>query len=449
MKKLHSIFVLLVALLVSACRGEVRTSSDLPEGASRLLYHGEEMYVISAENGDATHWQPRASNELDVWALSTDDYEHFVWNNTLIFVGTSGETTTIDLGETRPNTLSPDGRYTTQVTAGQLSLRRVDQAEAQTIAHNVRGLGYWSPDGQRYVFTVEQDGTTQHILYDVASGEQTPLLETTGRWHFPLWSADSTTYSFISVDGDVRTLHRIAAETQHSVTLDLPNARYNTLFYAGNTTRLIASTRADNVGKLLLIDPATESISTLIETPCFIENPVTSPDGTSLVAVIDNWNTHDILEMVHIPLDRSPPVTRPFDVTSTLVQQIAFSPTSDKVAFIIGPHDASGGVRDLFVWDLEGEPTLVLPTQADRGGAGASSFIWSMDGQSIYAMAALAGDCEVKKRFTIRLVPTFADFHECRFGLYRVQADGSGYEQIGNFKSPASTSVHSQLLWLP
>lgn len=439
MKRLRSFLILLSALFLSACRG-LRGDDAANTVQSQLLYQGEGVHVISAESGTATELRIQRSGKLNVWALSADQYDYLVHDKTLIFADHTGDYMSVPLGTTSPSALSPDGRYATRVADRQLSLRRVDQADAQPIAENVWHAGFWSPDSQRFVLQRQQDETRQYILYEVATGEQTAVIETTAAWQLPQWSADSKTLSFIVGEEAAQVLHRYSAESGELTTLPIAVPELNALYPVGDTDKLIAQSSA---GAIMQIDAAEDTVTTLFETPYAITNLTIAPDSRGLFAFVNNWNRPNAIDVLHIPFEGGEIATHTVEVPSKLVQGIAFAPTSDKVAFILGPHRPDDGVRRLFRWDLVGEPTAVLPV----GGGGAATFVWSADGAAIYAMAALEAACEDKRKFSIALVPTIVKELHCQFGLYRI--DDAGYQRVGTFESPALATFPTRLSWLP
>ncbi len=445
MKRMRSLLVVLSALIVSACRGgDVRSSANLPTDGARLLLQKEGLFVISAENGTTTQWQPRTAGNLDIWAASAADYHHFVHDNAIIFIGNTGDYAKFALGETSSTRLSPDGRYAGRLLDGNAVLWRIDQqpTDAQTIAENVAVTGGWTRDGTQLIYQRVEDGVRQHFLYDVASGQQTLFAESEGNIRFPIWSDDGAFYSFVTIEDGLTQLHQISAENQQTISVTLPFSEPTKLFYVAQTNSLIAASRDDMRGQLHHIDPTNGSVKRLIETPYFIKETVVTPDGSSLFAVVDNWNTTDTLQLHNLSLSDAPDVSATLNAAS--IAATAFSPVGNKLALLVD------GSR-LLVWDgVAAAPLPLIPSNdSTTQPINISSFVWSADGESLFVMAAFEDDCQSKKKFSIALVPTFVDELSCALGLYRVQADGNGYERLGTFRSPMSASMESTLVWLP
>ena len=445
MKRLRSLAVLL-ALVVSACRGGGRVSSSLPQADGRLLLQtASGLYVIATNDGSVAQWQPRGSAELDIWPLTPDDYRHFIHDNAVIFVNGAGDYARHDLGETHPQLLSPDGRHATRLIDGDAVIWRIDQSEAdaQIVGAGARSTGYWSADGRRLVFITTENGTDRHVMHDVTSGEQTLLAESEGAIRFPQWSADGAFYSFVAIGNDGLVLHQVAVASQQVYRIELPMDELTGLHHAGESAAFIGRSRDGDFSHLHYIDPTRGVVRQLYETRYFIKETIVSPDESSILIVTDNWGAPQTLDLLHVSLENGGVIgSRTID--APFVLDAAFAPGGEQIALRVG---SSAGPSRLLVWD--GVAGSAPQLMSDLAVVSTAAFVWSADGESIYAAVATEEECTTRKKFSIALVPTFVDDVRCQMGVVQISADGQRYERVEDFRTPISAELDATLFWLP
>ena len=136
----------------------------------------------------------------------------------------------------------------------------------------------WSPDGKSLAVTLTKEGGSQIFIIDAKGGDPRRITQSSGIDTEPVFSPDGSAIYFVSDRGGSPQIYRIPSSggPVQRVTF---NGNYNispTLSADGNFLAFIS--RADNSFKLLLMDLATEKLTTLTETN-HDEKPSFAPNG--------------------------------------------------------------------------------------------------------------------------------------------------------------------------
>ena len=136
----------------------------------------------------------------------------------------------------------------------------------------------WSPDGKSLAVTLTKEGGSQIFIIDAKGGDPRRITQSSGIDTEPVFSPDGSAIYFVSDRGGSPQIYRIPSSggPVQRVTF---NGNYNispTLSADGNFLAFIS--RADNSFKVLLMDLATEKLTTLTETN-HDEKPSFAPNG--------------------------------------------------------------------------------------------------------------------------------------------------------------------------
>ena len=173
----------------------------------------------------------------------------------------------------------------------------------------IDSAGDWSPDGERFVFTVFAEGDNELAIVNVNNGqiERNIDLDEVGAISSPAWSPDGRYLAFSGLDGGISDIYRLDLETGAVAQLtDDKFADFQPTWSPDGSTIAFVSDRGGVTDfdemrysrpQLAFIDVNTRVVEAL---PLFGDvrhmNPQYSPDGRSLYFVSDQDGFSDIYQ---------------------------------------------------------------------------------------------------------------------------------------------------------
>jgi len=240
----------------------------------------------------------------------------------------------------------------------------------------IHHFGSWSEDGLAIFYTSNARNQVDFDLYqiDIASGAQTLLLETNGRWQIAARSPDSTQLLCTEdVSSSNVQLHLVDLTTQtaRSLTTDQPPARYGAVRWTTTGLYLLTDREHDR-GAICRLDPVSGAWEVVVDAATLqktgeLDLFTVAADGrrAALSYNADGWSELYLLDLVekrYQHIDTMP---------QGVISKLQFNATGEQLAF-----DLQSPTRPQDIWLLDCQSANCRQvTFSDRAGIAATTLV--------------------------------------------------------------------------